>query len=80
MQVFGTIGIFICVLQLSGVPYLVKKMGILNWQRVGSLVGVPFILSIPNAKFLSWDENSLFAVSTLTNLVVNMSIGAVRLP
>lgn len=73
-------GIVMCVLQLCVVPGLIKKVGVVNWQRAGCLVGIPIFLAVPNAKFFSWNESSLLGVAVLTNLLVNICIGSVRLP
>ena len=77
-QVLGLTGIILAVMQLGVFPPLIKFVGIVNWQRAGCLLGVPVFLAVPNARFLSWNESSLFAVNVLTNLLAFCSISSVR--
>ena len=77
-QMLSVTGIFMTVLQLGVFPPIIRLVGIVNWQRVGCLLSVPFLLAVPYAKMLSWDEGSLFAVTVLGKLLVTCSVGTVR--
>lgn len=76
-QVLGLTGIILAVLQLGIFPPTIRCVGIVNWQRAGCLLGVPVFLAVPNARFFSWNESSLFAVSVLDNILSNCCISSV---
>lgn len=78
VQVLLVTGIVLAICTLGIFPRLIKMMGIVTWQRIGCLLGVPIFLAVPNAKFLSWNESSLFVVSALTNFLAFYSITTVR--
>eukprot|EP00752_Nemacystus_decipiens_P005353 g4854.t1 len=78
-KVLGLTGIILVVLQLGLFPPLIKYVGIVKWQRAGCLLAVPIFLAVPNARFLSWNESSLFAVNVVNNILINCSFGSAML-
>ncbi len=71
-------GVLLAALQLAVFPRVIRRVGIVTWQRAGCLLGVPVFLAIPLARTLSWGEGSLFAVSVLGNVLASCGIGSVR--
>lgn len=78
VQVLVVTGILLAICTLVIFPRLIKMMGVVTWQRIGCLLGVPIFLAVPNAKFFSWNESSLSVVSALSNFLAFYSITTVR--
>lgn len=76
-QVLLLTGLLMAVSQLVLFPSFIKTVGIATWQRLGCIIGVPAIITIPSVKMLSWNHPSLFAVSVTANTLTNCSLGAV---
>lgn len=66
------------VFQLFVYPRVIRRVGVVTWQRAGGLLGVPFFVAVPYARSLSWNERSLFVVSVANNVLAVFSIGSVR--
>ncbi|CAM9212872.1 unnamed protein product [Ectocarpus sp. 12 AP-2014] len=79
-KVLVVTGTLLAICTLGIYPRLIKMMGIVMWQRIGCLLGIPIFLAVPNAKFVSWNESSLFVVSALTNFLAFYSISTIMLP
>ncbi|CAM9510449.1 unnamed protein product, partial [Pylaiella littoralis] len=78
-KVFGATGVTLVVFQLFVYPRVIRRVGVVTWQRAGGLLGVPFFVAVPYARSLSWNERSLFVVSVANNVLAVSSIGSVML-
>ena len=76
-QVLGVAGLFLMVLQLGIIPHATEQVGIVKWQRVGCIVGVPAFLAVPCARLFSWSDTSLFVELVVADVLATCCLSAV---
>lgn len=78
IQVLAASGVFLAIFQLGVAPSVIKRIGMVAWQRAGCLLAVVIFVVVSSAKSLSWNKDSLFVVLFLSNALVIIGIGSVR--
>eukprot|EP00903_Cladosiphon_okamuranus_P012516 g11720.t1 len=68
--------VFVVVLTLFIIPIIVRVLGAAWWMRVGGILGVLTFIATPNAKLLSWNYATLFAMSVASNSLISCCLAA----
>ncbi|CAM9968097.1 unnamed protein product [Ectocarpus sp. 12 AP-2014] len=75
-KALGATGFLVVVLTLFIIPVVVRVLGAAWWMRGCSVVGVLVFLATPNAKLLSWNYGTLFAMSVASNTLISCCLAA----
>ncbi|CAM9933856.1 unnamed protein product [Scytosiphon promiscuus] len=78
-KVLAVSGIFLAFFQLGLAPSVIKRIGMVTWQRGGCLLAVAVLFAVPSAKSLSWNEGSLFVATFLSDALVIIGMGSNKL-
>eukprot|EP00904_Undaria_pinnatifida_P002466 jgi/Undpi1/1221/HiC_scaffold_108.g14135.m1 len=77
LQVLVATGVILTAFQLIVFPPLIVVFGMVKWQSMGCLLGVVTFVTVPNVRWINWNDTGLFILLVITINLVHCALAMV---
>lgn len=70
-------GVILTAFQLIVFPPLIVVFGMVKWQSIGCLLGVVTFVTVPNFRWINWNDTGLFIMLVITIYLVHCALAMV---